>query len=77
MKLCIWTNEITRHLADNGVTVEEFEAVLNDAASEPGISRSSGLPFVVGERNGRLLLCVFDPVDDVWVVPVTSYEIDQ
>jgi len=29
-----WTDEIVEHLADNGVTPDEFEAVMQDSRSE-------------------------------------------
>jgi len=72
-----WSDEIVEHLADNGVSPEEFEAIVQDDLSEITHSRSTRRPARIGlTEDGRVLLCVFDWTDDdSHVVPVTAYEI--
>jgi hypothetical protein len=74
-----WTAEIVEHLADNDVTPEEFEMVVQDDRSELVISRSTGRPARIGVTDdGRILFCVFDWIDDeqTEIEPRTAYEID-
>ncbi len=75
-----WTREIVEHLAENDVTPEEFEEVVQDAFSEATISRSSGRPARIGvtEAAGRVLFCVFEWIDsdEMHIEPTTAYEID-
>lgn len=75
LRLCHWSAATISHLADHGVTPDEFEQVICDP-DEDGFSDSSGLPAAIGWVNGRKLFCVFDPVDELYVEPVTAYEID-
>lgn len=73
-----WTAEIIEHLAENDVTPEEFEAIVQDARSEATTSRSSGRPARIGMTDdGRMLLCVFEWLDDeqTEIEPRTAYEI--
>lgn len=60
-----WTVEIVEHLAENNVTPEEFEAVVQDRRSRITTSRSTGRPVRIGMTDdGRVLLCVFDSTDE-------------
>jgi hypothetical protein len=43
----IWTDEIVEHLADHGISQDDFERVVCNPGSK-GLSRSSGLPAVWG-----------------------------
>ncbi len=72
----IWTPEAIEHLAQHGVTPEEFEdVVLYARRSALDFSKSTGLPLIEGSTNaGRWLVCVFEFDDDVTIVPVTAYE---
>ena len=74
-----WTNEIVEHLAENGVSPEEFEKVVQDSFSETTTSRSTGRPARNGlTEEGRSLFCVFNWLDrdETHIEPVTAYEID-
>jgi hypothetical protein len=74
-----WTAEIVEHLADNDVTPEEFEMVVQDDRSELVTSRSTGRPARIGVTDdGRILFCVFDWIDEerTEIEPRTAYEID-
>jgi len=73
----LWTESIIEHLAEHGVTPAEFEAVVRDPLYDD-VRRSSGLPAAVGYADGgRLLFCVYRPIDELFVEPVTAYEIED
>lgn len=66
-----------RHIAENGLTKEEVEEVLENPTGME-TSRSSGRPIVFGEtKAGRLIAVVIEVVDDDTVYPVTAYEVEQ
>ncbi len=66
-----------QHLAQNGVTPDEVEEVLQAAGAEQ-FSRSSGRPLVFGYTGtGRLLAVIFEWVDEETVYPVTAYEPEE
>ena len=72
-----WDDANEEHLADHGVTPEEFEEVVCDPDSI-GKSRSTGRPIAFGyASSGRYLACVYDMLDDVTVYPVTAYEVED
>jgi len=74
-----WTEEIVEHLAENDVSLEEFEEVVQDEFSESTASRSTGRPARIGlTEDGRTLFCVFNWLDreQTQIEPVTAYEID-
>jgi hypothetical protein len=73
-RICIWTDENEAHLADHDVSPEEFEEALRDPLEQTW-SSSSGDPAVVGEVRGRWLFCVYRETDDIYVEPVTAFEI--
>jgi hypothetical protein len=68
-----------RHIDANGITVVEFEEVLNDPAT-PTRSRSSGRPAKVGwTSTGKHIIVVYEVEDDGGFViarPVTAYAIE-
>lgn len=71
----LWTEEIVVHMAEHGVTPDEFEAVVSEPLTR-GTSRSSGRPCCWGELpDGRLLICVYEMLDDLTILPVTAYEV--
>jgi len=72
-----WTAESLQHVAEHGVTQDEFTEVVMDA-TEIQASRSTGLPIVFGTTStGKRLACVFEWVDEleVEVIPVTAFEV--
>jgi len=74
-----WTDEIVEHLAQNGVSPDDFEAVVQDQLSEETTSRNTGRPARIGiADDGRVLFCVFEWADDeeTEIEPKTAYEID-
>ena len=73
--LFLWNDLIEEHLAEHGVTPEEFEAIVCDPESVDA-SRSSSREIAFGEVDGRFLACVYEMLDDSTVLPVTAYEVE-
>ncbi len=72
-----WTDEMIEHLAEYGISREEFEYVVSNPVSED-ISDSSGRPAVWGYLpDGRYVIAVYDLLDKVTVLPVTAYEVPE
>jgi hypothetical protein len=70
----LWTDEIVDHLAEHGVTQQEFEQVVSNP-DRVGLSRSTGRPCCWGETaDGRRLFCVYEHLDDLTLIPVTAYD---
>lgn len=66
-------DENIRHLAEHGVSPAEIEEVVK-AARFVEISQS-GSDMVRGKTaSGRWLICIFDRIDDVSVLPITAFE---
>jgi hypothetical protein len=73
----IWTEDLVDHLAEHGVSQDDFEAVVCQPVSK-GYSRSSGLPAAWGYTNdGRYLIAVYEELDDMTILPVTAYEVPE
>ena len=73
----LWTDEIIDHLAEHGVTPEDFEEVVNSPELR-GASRTSGRPCCWSyTRDGRFLICVYEKLDELTILPVTAYEVPQ
>ena len=73
----LWSDEIAEHLAEHGVSQDDFEQVVCDPVRR-GISRSSGLPAVWGYApDGRYLFAVFEQLDETTILPVTAYEVPE
>jgi len=72
----IWTDENASHIAEHGITQDEFEAVVCNPESMD-VSRSSGLPVAFGfTESERQLACVYKILDDHEIFPVTAYEVE-
>jgi uncharacterized DUF497 family protein len=62
---------------NHGLTPEDVEAIICNPL-EKTTSRNSDRPAVVGYTpDGRLVLVVYEEIDDVTVYPVTAYEVDE
>jgi hypothetical protein len=73
----IWTDEIVEHLAEHGVSQDDFERVVSRPDSK-GVSRSTGLPCAWGyTEDGRYIIAVYEEIDDTTVLPVTAYEVPE
>ncbi len=70
-----WTDEIIEHLAEHGLTPEDFEKVVC-GPEQLRKSRSSGLPAAFGyTEDGRYIIAIYKQLDDMTILPVTAYEI--
>jgi hypothetical protein len=68
-----WYEQNIQHLAEHGVTTEEFEEAVM-SARQIDVS-DSGSNMVRGRTSqGRFLCCIFDRIDDVAILPITAYE---
>ena len=66
-----------QHCAEHGVTKEEVEEVLENAA-DSDISRSSGRPVIFGDTStGRHLMVVYEEVEPDMVYPITAYDVPR
>jgi len=73
--LFLWDEDNEDHVAQHGVTKEEFEFVVLNA-KQSQFSRSSGRPTVFGYTEaGRKLCCVYE-VEEGFCFPVTAYEVE-
>jgi hypothetical protein len=73
----IWTPEIIEHLAEHGITTDEFEEVVCNPEGED-VSRSSGNPIAFGPTSsGKYLCCVFKRLEGDTIEPVTAYEVGE
>ncbi len=73
----LWTDELVDHLAEHGISQDDFEHVVCDPYSK-GYSRSSGLPTVWGHTaDGRYMMAVYEALDETTILPVTAYEVPE
>lgn len=73
-------NGNVQHIAENGVTKDEVEQVVENSCNPATQSRSSGLPIVFGYTNtGRFIAVVFEKVfdDPLTVYPVTAFDVPE
>ena len=71
-----WTTKAEQKLADNFVTMKQYEQVVRQAGKIV-ISRSSGRPACSGRVGNKVLFCVFDFVDELTIQPVTAFWIHE
>jgi uncharacterized DUF497 family protein len=75
--LFVWNDQIEEHVAEHGVTPDEFEEVVCEP-DEVDQSRSSGRAIAFGETSsGRYLACVYEFLDETTVLPATAYEVED
>ncbi len=68
------TDEIEQHLREHGVSTRNSEFVVTNCR-EPQQNRSTRLPVAEGyTQNGRWIVCVYELIDVLTVLPVTVYE---
>jgi hypothetical protein len=73
----IWTDEIIEHLAEHGVSQDDFENVVCHPAGK-SVSHSSGLPVAWGHtRDGRYIMAVYERIDRSTILPVTAYQVPE
>ena len=77
VRLCFWTDEAEEHLAEHGVSRDDYEDAMSHVIRQI-VSDSSGRPGVFGRtRDGRILLCIFETIDELFVLPVTAFEVSE
>ncbi|CAN5911404.1 hypothetical protein BH23PLA1_BH23PLA1_08710 [soil metagenome] len=68
-----------QHIAENGVTTEEFEEILASPTAIDKVSRSTGRPVRFGwTETGKHLIVVYEIEDEggfAIVRPITAYEV--
>lgn len=73
----LWTDEILDHLAEHGISADDFEEVVTNP-KRTGKSRSTGNPASWGyTKDGRYIIAVYQKIDFGTVVPVTAYEVPE
>jgi len=71
--ICIWTPEATDKCSQHGVSQDDFEHVMANPGFQ-GQGDGSYLTKTGFTEDGRLVRCVFDPVDGTYIIPVTAFE---
>ena len=72
-----WTDEIIEHLAEHGISRDEFEDVVCHPESKC-LSRSTELPAAWGHTaDGRYIMAVYEQIDAITVLPITAYEVNE
>ena len=73
----LWDGENDRHLAEHGVTRDEFaEVVCRPARIDK--SRSTGRPIAFGYTStGKYVACVYELFDESTVYPITAFEPEE
>lgn len=72
-----WNDQIVEHLEEHGVTPEDFEDIVCHPLSED-TSDSSGRPVAFGyTSDGRFVMAVYEMLDEITVLPVTAYEVEE
>jgi hypothetical protein len=65
----LWTDEIVEHLAEHGISQDDFEKVVCNPTRK-GYSRSSGLPCVWGyTEDGHYIIAVYEEIDAITILP--------
>ena len=73
----LWTNENIEHIAEHGISQDDFEQVVCDPVDETR-SRSSGLPIAFGYTvDQRYIMAIYEMLDETTVLPVTAYKVRE
>jgi len=73
----IWDGDSEAHLAEHGVTPEEFAEVVSNP-DRVEFSRTLGRPIAVGPTFTRkYLACVYEQFDESTVYAITAYEAEN
>lgn len=72
-----WTDDVIEHLADHGISCEDFERVVC-SPFDTDFSRASGDLAAFGyTQDRRFIVAVYEMIDDITVRPITSYEVPE
>ena len=73
----LWTDEIAAHIAEHGISQDDFECVVCNPTRK-GNSRSSGLPAAWGyTSDGRYIIAVYEEIDVCTILPKTAFEVSE
>jgi len=73
----VWTDELMEYLLLHDVSADEFEEVVGDPDSVEQ-SRSSDRLIAFGiTSTGKFIACVYEMLDDITILPVTAYEVED
>ncbi|MGH7127651.1 MAG: hypothetical protein ACREIV_03715 [Planctomycetaceae bacterium] len=73
----LWTDDMIDQIAEHGLSQEDFEEAVCDPVSTE-TSRSSGKPMAFGSTSdGRFVACVYEIIDELTLLPVAAYEVDE
>ena len=73
----LWTDDAVEHIAEHGISQEDFEHVVCCPTSK-GFSRLSRLPTAWGYTvDGRYVVAIYEELDEMTILPVTAYEVPE
>ncbi|MDX1962507.1 MAG: hypothetical protein SFX18_05095 [Pirellulales bacterium] len=72
----IWDGVNEEHLAEHGITIDEFIHVVSNPHRLER-SSSSGRWIAFGYVEERYLACVYEQFDEFQIYPITAYEIEE
>ena len=71
-----WTDEIEAHIAQHGVSMDEFEEVVMNPEDVRPTRGSASRLIAFGETStGKYLGCVYRLLDEATVYPLTAFEL--
>lgn len=73
----VWTEELMEYLLLHDVSVEEFEEVVGSPDSVEQSRSSDRLVAFGSTSTGKYLACVYELLDDITILPVTAYEVEE
>lgn len=76
MLIAVWDEDNEQHIAEHGLSRTEVEYVLNNP-TDHATSRTTGRPMVFGYTPAeRFIAVVYEPLDEVYVYPITAFEVE-
>jgi len=72
-----WVDDNIEHVEEHGITVEDFERIVSNPI-KTNVSDSSDRLCAFGfNSDGRYTICFYEMFDELTVLPVTAYEVEQ
>jgi len=72
----MWDDDALDHIAQHGITPEDFSDVMADPDYETRTWRTHRRAAVGTTRDGRTIMCIYEQIDDLHVQPVTAFELE-
>jgi hypothetical protein len=71
--ICIWTPRAIDKCAQHGVSQDDFEHIMaNPGFAGPG--DGTYLTKTGYSEDGRMIRCVYEPIDETQILPMTAFE---